>query len=244
MNSDICIILTNPQMGENIGAAARAMANFGFSDLRLVNPRDGWPNPKADSLAAGAFSAIPMPTLYESLSDSLHDCHCSYATTARRRHLMKPVMSPQQAAGEALRHVASGKKVALVFGAEQSGMSNEDLSLCSAVVNIPTNPEFSSLNLGQAVLLMVAQIGLQGVSDAPPAPPHSRKISPPATGQELDDFLQRLKEELEHADFFKAQDLKPTMVRNIRNIFTRGGLTQQEVKTLHGIVSALIHKQP
>lgn len=229
-----CIILAKPQMGENIGATARAMANFGLTDLRLIAPRDGWPNPKAEGMSTGAFEHLAPVQVFDTLKDAAHDCHALYATTARPRDMVKPVLAPRAAMQEARAHMGEGQKVGFVFGGEQSGMDNDDLALCGAIVQVPTNPEFSSLNLAQAVLLVVSQFAEDEVACAP-----RPKDSPPATKEELFAFLDRLESELEAANFFKAEGLKPTMVRNIQNIFTRNDLSEQEVRTLQGILSAL-----
>lgn len=229
------IILVRPQMGENIGAAARAMLNFGLKDLRLVAPRDGWPNDRAVDTASGALDHF-QPEIFETLQDAVKDLHVLYATTARSRDMVKPVFTPNAAANDTLSRV--DQKVGFVFGPERTGLENDDLMLCQNLITIPTNPDFSSLNLGQSVLLIAA--ALHHAQDTSPPSALSHGDSIPVTQDKLEEFFARLEDELEKGRFFKARDLKPTMIRNIRNIFTRSDLSDQEVKTLHGIISALI----
>ena len=232
------IILVRPQMGENIGAAARAMANFGFTDLRLVAPRDGWPNDRAVDMASGAFEHMPEPQVFEDLAAASADLHHLYATTARRRDLVKPVYTPDAAVADGL---AKAGRVGFVFGPERTGLENDDLSLCHSLITIPTSPDFSSLNLGQSVLLM-AYAHMQAThNQAPRALPQGDSF--PATHEDLVGFYSRLEDALDDSGFFKAANLKPTMIRNIRAIFSRAELTDQEVRTLHGVVSALIGKK-
>ncbi|NCT41425.1 MAG: RNA methyltransferase [Alphaproteobacteria bacterium] len=234
-------ILVAPQMGENIGAAARAMMNFGITDLRLVRPRDGWPNDRAIDMGAGAFDHIHVQ-VFDTLSDAAADLHKLYATTARARDMVKPVFTPDAVVRDA-KAVQGGHaaQVGFVFGPERTGLENDDLSRCHAIINVPTNPDFSSLNLGQCVLLIayalssVRSYGDSAVDD---------KIVPmgdsaPVTQDKLDEFLSRLERELDDTRFFKTGSVKAAMVRNIRNMFVRNDLSDQEVKTLHGIVSAL-----
>jgi tRNA/rRNA methyltransferase len=235
---NMAIILVNPQMGENIGAAARAMLNFGITDLRIVNPRDGWPNERATSMSAGAFDVMPAPHVFESFEAAIADCHATYATTARLRYMAKPVFTPTAAANDAVQKQRDGKTIGLVFGGERNGLDNEDIALCQNIINIPTNPEFSSLNLGQAVLLIAHE--MHKAQDDTPAREMLMGESQPVPQGRLHEFFERLEGELDKGRFFRAEDLKPTMIRNIRNIFTRNELNEQEVKTLHGIVSALI----
>lgn len=229
------IILVRPQMGENIGAAARAMLNFGLTDLRLVAPRDGWPNARAVEMSSGALDIMPAPQVYDTLSKAISDLHHVYATTARRRDVVKPVFTPDSAITE------SGKKAGksgFVFGPERTGLENDDIALCDALINIPTNPEFSSINLGQSVLLLAYTYGQANI-DAP-AMELPQGDSFPVTQEKFDEFFVRLENALDDGGFFKSEGLKPTMIRNIRAIFSRAGLTDQEVRTLHGVLSALV----
>lgn len=238
LTDSVHIVLSHPQMGENIGAAARAMCNFGLRNLHLVNPRDAWPNSRAIDMSSGAFDHMPEPQIASSLSTALSDHHFVFATTARRRDMVKPVFTPQAAAKEAQQRIASGEQIAFVFGGERAGMTNDEIAQCNAIINIPTNPDFSSLNLGQAVLLVVSQLYL--ASDETPGTALERGDSAPVSHEEFDNFFGRLEEALDTADFFKAEGLRPTMLRNIRNIFSRADLTEQEIRTLHGMLTALI----
>lgn len=241
ISGQVSILLIRPQMGENIGAAARAMANFGLSDLRIVSPRDGWPNQKAIDMASGAFDIIPQPQIFESFDDAIKDLNKLYATTARPRDMVKPVYTPDAAIEDALPLLHSDGKVGFVFGPERTGIENEELSRCHAIINVPTNPDFSSLNLGQCVLLMAhafSRVSIEANSKATPM-----GDSMPVSQDKLDEFLGRLEGELEAADFFKSDAIKPSMVKNIRNLFIRNDLSDQEVKTLHGVVTALVKKR-
>lgn len=225
------IILVRPQMGENIGAAARAMLNFGLTDLRLVAPRDGWPSRRAADMASGAFDRF-TPQLYDDLASAVADRQMVMATTARRRDMVKPVYS----ANSAMTKLTS--RTALVFGPERTGLENEDLALCHALITIPVNPDFPSINLAQAVLLL----GYEYRRHYHETPPDHLPLgdSEPASQKDMEDFMRRLEAELEAGHFYRDANLKPTMQRNIRNLFMRGHPTAQEIKTLHGVVSALI----
>lgn len=231
------IILVNPQMGENIGATARAMMNFGFTDLRLVNPRDGWPNERATATASGALDIMPAPTIYESFEDSIHDLHFTLATTSRDRDMVKPIYSPARASEIILTRTNRHQKSGFVFGCERTGITNDDLSLCQGIINIPANDEFASLNLAQAVLL----IAYEWSTTSQPKPQTEGLIENhnPAPQSELHGFLERLQTDLEDRNFFRAEGLKATMIKNIQNIFTRADISEQELRTLHGILSAL-----
>ena len=239
MHNKPVIILVQPQMGENIGASARAMLNFGLKDLRIVNPRDGWPNQRAIDMSSGALEQMPPVQVFDTLKDAIADLQVLYATTARRRDMVKPVFTPRGAAEDILSR--DDQKTGLVFGGERAGLSNDDIALCTHIINIPANPEFSSFNLAQAVLL-VAHEFFQASDETP-----DRNIdlgdSVPAPQDEFEHFFGRLESELESGGFFQSENLKPTMLRNIRSIFTRAELSMQEVNTLQGIVSALIGKK-
>ncbi|HPF78999.1 MAG TPA: RNA methyltransferase [Alphaproteobacteria bacterium] len=229
------IILVNPQMGENIGAAARAMANFGLSDLRLVNPRDGWPNEAATANASGALDIMPPVQIFNNTADALKDCHIVYATTARPRDMRKKVFTPKQAAQE-----ISGKaqKTAILFGGERAGLDNDDIALAHHIISVPINPDFWSINLAQTVLLVSYE--LKQANDETPPFVLPTGDSDPATHEQLNELMIRLEQELESHYFFRSPDMRPTMARNIRNIFSRAEMTEQEVRTFHGIISALI----
>lgn len=229
----LTVILTNPQMGENIGAAARAMLNFGLKDLRIVNPRDGWPNERADATASGAFDMMQV-SVFDNLSDAIADLHFCFATTARDRDMVKPVFTPENALIEIAQRQAQGQNVGLVFGAERTGLLNEEISQCQSILTFPVNPESPSLNLAQAVLLMAYELG----KDTDTQTLCENEILP-APQKEITAFLARLQADLEARKFFRSEHLKPTMVKNISNIFTRADITEQELRTLHGILSAL-----
>jgi tRNA/rRNA methyltransferase len=228
-------ILVNPQMGENIGATARAMLNFGLTDLRLVNPRDGWPNQAAIDMAAGAFDEIDV-VVYKTLQEAAKEMHFLFATTARPRDMVKPVFTPENAAIETGRRQKQKQKVGYVFGPERTGLENDDIVLCHAILTAPANPDSPCLNLAQSVVLFAYEIFLQ---QNKPIGKKENILNPPAEHQDLDDMLKRLEDELETNNFFKARNLKPSMVRNIRNMFMRAEWTAQEVRTFHGIISAL-----
>ena len=216
------IILVSPQMGENIGAAARVMANFALSDLRLVAPRDGWPNPAAETMSAGAFPDHVTARVFDTLEDAIADCTTVIATTARPRGI------------ERLR-VANGQ-TAVLFGAEKSGLSNEAVTLCDAILTYPVSVEFSSLNLAQsvAVLAHAWRDGFDGDT------PNTRNIADaPATRDELVGMMQHFEDELDRAGFFFPDVKKPVMVQNLRNTFTRANWTSQEVRTFRGAIKAL-----
>lgn len=231
MNITPCVILVSPQMGENIGATARAMANFGLADLRLVSPRDGWPNERAQDLASGALEYVQV-SVFESFSDSVKDLHFSFATTSRSRDIVKPVFQPADAIQEV--HSRKNQRVGFVFGAERTGLENDDLTLCNAVINIPTNAEFPSINLAQSVLLLAYEWSKYCNISAGAQP---KEV--PAKQEELDIFITRLENDLEERRFFRTPHLRTTVEQNVRNIFKRMDLTEQELNTLHGMLSAL-----
>lgn len=232
----LSVILVNPQMGENIGATARAMFNFGLTDLRLVNPRDGWPSERADAMSSGALLKMPPVQVFDSLPEAIADLHYVLATTARPRDMVKPVLTPEQAAQEGLARTEKGQKIGLVFGGERSGLFNDDIAACHSIITIPTNPDFSSLNLGQSVLLVAYEF-LKTAEK--PGEEEEEEENTPARQKDIEDFLSRLEDELDRTRFFRAPELKPITARNIRNIFTRADITDQELRTLHGIISAL-----
>ncbi len=232
------IILVNPQMGENIGAAARAVANFGLSDLHLVDPRDGWPNKIAEANAVGALDVINPVQVFETTAEAVKDYNVVYATTARPRDMRKPVMTPEAAINDMHNRHASGQKTAILMGGERAGLTNEDIALAQNIISVPVNPDFSSLNLAQCVLLLCYEWRRQADETSPTILPEGD--SPEAKQGEVIEFLSRLENELESHKFFREENMRPTMMRNIRNIFTRNHLSEQEVKTLHGVISALI----
>ncbi len=236
MSGNPAIILVNPQMGENIGAAARAMLNCGLTDLRLVKPRDGWPNEKALAMSSGALGRMPEPGIFETAAGAVADCHFVAATTARPRDQVKKVFSARSIGKELRRHVNAGQKTAVLFGAERTGLENDDIALAQAVITIPLNPAFSSLNLAQAVLIVTYEWQMGMIED--PGEVLVTNDSPPATHEETEAFLVRLEQELDKNHFFRNPDMRPSMMRNIRNVYSRARLTEQEVRTLHGMIAA------
>lgn len=247
-----CIILVNPQLGENIGTAARAMANFGLGEMRIVDPRDGWPNKRAGETASGADWVIDGASVHEDLASATGDLHHIYATTARPRDMVKPVMSPEEAAADMSARMASGQKCGVAFGRERWGLNNDEIALCDTVVMAPVDPEFASLNIAQAVLLLsyewyklhACSLGMS-TGEAPPVMA-SGLVMPsdtrPADKNELGGLFKHLESELDTAGFFKSHNNRPTMVRNLRNMFHRAALTEQEVRTLRGVISSLVRQ--
>jgi tRNA/rRNA methyltransferase len=232
------IVLIDPQMGENIGAAARAMLNFGLTDLRLVRPRDGWPSEPAEAMAAGALEKMPPVRVYGSVPEAVGDCHFVLATTARLRDMVKPVMTARDTASALRMRAAQGQKTALLFGGERSGLSNDDVALAGGIVTIPANPGFSSINLAQGVMLCAYEWFQAAFSDFG-AGAGAQDMPMPATQDALDGFLNRLDLALDTCGFYKSPDMKHVTARNVRAMFTRAGLTEQEVRTFHGIITAL-----
>ena len=231
------IILSAPQLGENIGAAARAMANFGLSDLRLVNPRDGWPNERATAMAAGAANITEGARVFASTREALADLHYVLATTARDRGVTKEVLTPEEAARRLRRAVAKGERAGILFGNERAGLDNDEVSLADAVITIPTS-SFASLNLGQAVLL----IGYEwfGHADATPrAAIDHGPIHRKPTRDEMFGLFEHLERELVESGFLFPPDKREHMIRAIRATLHRAKLTYQETQTLRGMIVAL-----
>ena len=231
------VILVEPQLGENIGAAARAMANFGLSQLRLVNPRQGWPNDKARMMATGAGRVLDGAVLYPTLAAAIADCNFVLATTARAHDQAKPVIGPVEAASLMAAKLAAGANVALLFGRERNGLENDEVALTDAIVTLPVNPAFASLNLAQAVVIMAYEwFKLASSGTLPFAMPNK---SAPAPKQQLLAFFESVERELETVEFFRPPDKRETMQINLRNIFTRMEPTKQDMHTLHGVVMAI-----
>ncbi|MBK9561530.1 MAG: RNA methyltransferase [Micavibrio sp.] len=231
------IILVRPQMGENIGAAARAMLNFGLTDLRIVAPRDGWPSQAAIDMSAGALEIMPEVKVFETLADAARDLHFLFATTARPRDMVKPVYTPAAAIEETFKR--QNQKIGFVFGPERSGLENDDVALCHAILTMKTNPDFSSINIAASVMVICYE-WMARQSDNNVVTPTNASF--PAEHEKLEELLVRLEIDLDTGGFFRAPDQKPTMIRNIRNLFTRTGMTDQEVRTFHGMLSALTGK--
>ena len=231
------VILVDPQLGENIGMVARAMLNTGLSELRLVRPRDGWPNPKAEAAAAGADVVLEGVELFETTADAVADLQRVYAASARPRGMVKRVLDPRETAKRLRGAAAEGQRVGLLFGPERSGLKNEDLAMADAVVSVPLNPGFTSLNLAQAVLLL----GYEWFrAERPPQPERlERNRGRLARKAELANFMARLESALDATGFLLPAEKRAGMVRNLHALFGRMDLTEPEVNTLHGIISAL-----
>lgn len=233
------IVLVEPQLGENIGMVARAMANFGLAELRLVNPRDGWPSEPARAAASGADLVIDQARVYATAAEAVADLNLVVATTARSRDMTKRVLTPRRAAEEIRRiYAESTARTGILFGREAKGLTNDEVALADAILNVPLNPAFSSLNLAQAVLLVGYEWRLMGldVADEELAMP---KTTRPADHQDLVHLFEHLESELETCGFLQPPERAPTMVRNLRNLFGRARLTDQEVRILRGVIVAL-----
>lgn len=231
------VILCEPQLGENIGTTARAMANFGLWDLRLVNPRDGWPNERAVAAASRADHVIERVRVFETTEAAIADLSLVYATTARRRDLQKPVLGPEEASAKLVSHINGGAGAGLLFGRERYGLLNEEISLADAIVTLPVEAAFASLNIAQAVLILSYEWRRQ--SDLGNALPFTGGLDAPASRQELFGLFGQLEETLDRTGFFKTEGKRPLMVNNLRAIFSRASLTEQEIRTLRGVISSI-----
>ncbi len=232
------IILVEPQMGENIGAVARAMGNFGLRELRLVAPRDGWPNPRAEAMASGADGVLEAARLYDDTPSAVTDLQAVFATTARSRDLPKPVLTPRQCARELRSLVGSGTRVGLLFGPERTGLDNETMNLAGALVEIPANPEFRSLNLAQAAVVLCYEWWREA-DETPDVQP----VEAPASRDEIGYLYGHLVEELESAGFFHPPDKAPATKAVLRNLLHRAPWTSSEVRLLRGVVHALARRE-
>jgi tRNA/rRNA methyltransferase len=231
------VVLVRPQLGENVGTAARAMLNFGLTRLRLVEPKCGWPNIKALQAASGATAVLNAVRSFDRLEEAVSDLHRVYATTARTRDLPKPVVTAAQAARDARMALAAGERVGILFGPERTGLANDDLVYGDAIVSIPVNPDFFSLNLAQAVLLIAYEWFRSG-----PDVPDRQDVEPagrPATKGELDQLLEHLIAELDAVNFFRSADRRQSMSRALRLIFARADLREPDVHLLRGVVKEL-----
>ena len=226
------IVLVRPQLGENIGKAARAMLNFGLTELRLVAPRDGWPNPDAGPAASGADIVLEQARVYDSIADATADCVHVYATTVRKRGVTKPVLTPEAAARAV--HAEPGRS-AILFGPERSGLETDDVAIARTIITVPINPEFGSLNLAQAVIL-VAYEWSKGVKLASPP---SVELDPPAQQQDLDDMIEHLEKMLDESGYFFPPDRAPTNRRTLRGLLTKPGWNALEIRTLRGVLSTI-----
>ncbi|AKS46100.1 tRNA/rRNA methyltransferase [Octadecabacter temperatus] len=231
-------VLIRPQMGENIGAAARAMWNFGLDRMRIVAPRDGWPNPAADAMASGAGRLLDEAEVSEDVASGIADRTYVYATTARPRELTKPVFSPEAAMKDAAARIARGEKVAVMFGPERSGMENADIAHANAIITVPVNPEFPSLNLAQCVLLVgyewrraageIEDVVVQG------------QTTQIADQRDTEALARHYEERLEEAGFFYPEHKAENMKVNLRNLWSRMPMTRADVQMLHGVLRQLL----
>lgn len=231
-----CVILDRPQLAENIGAVARVMANFGLSDLRLVSPRDGWPQARAWASASGADWPLDGARVFGSVAEACADLTLMLATTARPRETRLPVMIPREAAATLYEAAAGGQRVGLLFGAERAGLETSDIALSHGIVTVPIDPRFHSLNLAQAVAITAYEWRTR-VLDAPP--PRFREGEPPADQAMMLGLYEHLERELDEAGFFHPPEKRPSLVRNLRVMLGRARFTEQEARTFRGVITAL-----
>jgi tRNA/rRNA methyltransferase len=227
------VILVRPQLGQNIGKAARAMLNFGLTEMRLVTPRDGWPNPDAGPAASGADVVLEQARVFDSVADAIADCSTVFASTVRRRDLVMPVLDPQQMA---CRIAGSSERCAIVFGPERSGLETEDVAMADAIVTVPINPEFGSLNLAQAVILLAYEWS----KASPLAQPTAKELEPAAPHGELDGLILQLNDELQAKGYFHPPSRTQATKNTLRTIFTKTGWSSREVKAIRGVIRALV----
>ena len=226
------IVLVRPQLAENIGKAARAMLNFGLTELRLVSPRDGWPNPAAAPASSGADQVLADATLYSDLASAIADCPTVYATTVRKRGVTKPVVTPEQAARDI--HAGTGR-TAILFGPERSGLETDDVAVARSIITVPINPAFGSLNLAQAVILVAYEWSKHVALAQPP----ETELPPPAPQEELDGMIAQLDAMLAETGYFFPPDRSPAVRRTLRTLLTKPAWSSQEVRTMRGVLSTL-----
>jgi tRNA/rRNA methyltransferase len=231
------IVLVRPQLGQNIGKAARAMLNFGLLEMRLVAPRDGWPNAEAMPAASGAGIVLEQAQVFETVADAIADCTHVYATTVRKRGVTKPVVTPAEAAAEI--HAAPGRS-AILFGPERAGLETDDVAVARSILTVPINPEFGSLNLAQAVILVAYEWSKGEALAQPPAV----ALEPPAPQSELDGMIDQLDTMLEAAGYFFPPDRAPTTKRMLRTVLTKPAWSSQEVRTMRGVLTMLAKPRP
>jgi tRNA/rRNA methyltransferase len=224
-------------MGENIGAAARAMWNFGLDRVRITSPRDGWPNQRAVAMASGAGRLLDEAQLFDSTADAIGDCDYVYATTARPRELTKPVFSPEAAMNDARDRIAAGGKVAVLFGPERAGLENDDISRANAIISVPVNPQFASLNLGQCVLLTGYEWQRATVDTVAQT---VSMTSEWATQTEMEKLAEHYEERLETAGFFFPEHKAASMKVNLRNLWSRMPMTRADIQMLHGVMRQMV----
>ncbi|GAA6178685.1 RNA methyltransferase [Shimia sp. NS0008-38b] len=231
-------VLVRPQMGENIGGAARAMLNFGLDKMRVVDPRDGWPNERAVAMASGAGRVLDAAFLTDTTEQALEDCHYVFATTARARGLTKPVVTPEKAMQQAAEMIGRGEKVAVLFGPERAGLENEDIARANAIINVPVNPEYASLNLAQCVLLTAYEWRRQSATIV-----HERVDMAKtdwANQSDMDALGRHYEDRLEEAGFFFPSEKSDGMKINLRNMWSRMRLTRADVQMLHGVMRQMV----
>ena len=234
MSSDKpAIVLVRPQLGQNIGKAARAMLNFGLTEMRLVAPRDGWPNPDTGPSASGADAVLEQARVFDTVQEAIADCSNVYASTVRRRDLVMPVITPEAMAAEI---AASSGRTAILFGPERSGLETEDVALANKIVTVPINPGFGSLNLAQAVILLAYEWSKRSEL----ASPTTKELEAPAPHGELEGMIGQLEEELVAKGYFHPPSRTQATKNTIRTIFTKTGWSSREVKAIRGIVRALV----
>ncbi len=231
------IILVEPQLSENIGMVARAMANFGMSELRLVNPRDGWPSKKARAVASKADHVIDGVKVFETLQEAIADLNRLLATTARQRDMLKPVLAPDVASQLVKSRMEANEKVGILFGRERWGLENDEVALADEIITFPVNPAFASLNIAQAVLLMSYEWMRTSIGVGETRFKAPEKV--PASKKSLVSLLDHLESALDEAKYFYPPEKREKMSINLRNIFTHAGLQEQEVQSLHGVIAAL-----
>jgi tRNA/rRNA methyltransferase len=231
------IILVRPQLGENIGMAARAMLNCGLSTLRLVAPRDGWPNPKAQRAASGADVVLDQAAVFDTVGEAVADLEHVVATTARNRELSQRIVTARHAAAEMQTWIGRGERVGILFGPERTGLTNDDMVQADTALSIPLNPQFSSLNVAQAVLLVAYEWAV--IDERQPAERMSEYATRPATKEELQNLFDHLERALDQSGFLRNKAMRPSMVQNLRAFLQRAGMTEQEVRSFHGIIKYL-----
>ncbi len=227
------IVLVRPQLGQNIGKAARAMLNFGLTEMRLVSPRDGWPNPDAGPAASGADIVLEKARVFETTAAAIADCPTVFASTVRRRDLIMPVLGPSEMADSI---AASPGRSAILFGPERAGLETEDVALAQAIVTVPINPDFGSLNLAQAVILLAYEWSRRSALAQPPA----QEVEPPAPHGEVEGLIGHLNGELEAKGYFHPPSREQATKNTLRTIFTKTGWSSREVKAVRGIIRALV----
>jgi len=231
------IIMVRPQLGENIGMAARAMLNCGLSSLRLVSPRDGWPNERAQRAASGADIVLEQAEIFETVGEAVADLEHVLATTARNRELSQRILTARHAATEMRGWIGQGRRIGVMFGPERTGLENDDMVHADTALSIPLNPQFSSLNVAQAVLLVAYEWSASG--DTTPVERMAEHATRPATKEELQNLFEHLERALDQSGFLRNKDMRPSMVLNLRALLQRAQMTEQEARTFHGVIKFL-----